>query len=139
MEEEWRVYLKENAPELYKQMLNSIKHQSNWRDRQIEQLQEENVRLLNGLKRLASPEAFHISKTTTKEDVMRMEYAEQIINSTPEIGKVAAAIEKVTVERCAEIAENHFDGRHMGRPIGGIIANAIRNEFGLDTEEELNE
>lgn len=57
MEEEWRVYLKENAPELYKQMLNSIKHQANWRDRQIEQLQAELDRskpLLDAAKVVAS-------------------------------------------------------------------------------------
>lgn len=34
-----------------------------------------------GLERLASPEAFDVSRTTTIEERMRMEYAEDVLRS----------------------------------------------------------
>ena len=36
MEEEWRTYLEEHAPELYKQMVASVKWSAEWRDNKIE-------------------------------------------------------------------------------------------------------
>ena len=38
MEEEWRIYLKEKAPELYQVMLESLEHDLRWRDEEIERL-----------------------------------------------------------------------------------------------------
>ena len=40
MEEEWKVYLKENAPQLYKDMKHSISHSARWRDDKIAELKE---------------------------------------------------------------------------------------------------
>jgi len=42
MEEEWRIFLKENAPKLYENMLSSVKHAAAWRNAKIEKLQQEN-------------------------------------------------------------------------------------------------
>ena len=36
MEEEWRLYLKNNDEELYNQMLSSVKWAAQWRDDKIE-------------------------------------------------------------------------------------------------------
>jgi len=38
MEEEWRIYLKEHAPELYQSMLVSISWAAEWRDKRIKKL-----------------------------------------------------------------------------------------------------
>ncbi len=39
MEEEWRIYLRENAPKLYEQMLSSVKWQAEWREKRIANLE----------------------------------------------------------------------------------------------------
>lgn len=39
MEEEWRTYLRDNAPELYQQALDSLNHECEWRDRRIQELE----------------------------------------------------------------------------------------------------
>ena len=41
MEEEWKVYLRENKPHLYEDMMGS----TSWRYHKIEQLKEDNNRL----------------------------------------------------------------------------------------------
>lgn len=41
MEEEWRVFLSENAPGLYEEMLSSVKHAAKWRDDEITRLRSE--------------------------------------------------------------------------------------------------
>lgn len=41
MEEEWRVFLSQNAPELYEEMLSSVKHAAKWRDDEITRLRAE--------------------------------------------------------------------------------------------------
>lgn len=38
MEEEWRLYLKEHAPELYEKMLGSVSWAAEWRDKKITEL-----------------------------------------------------------------------------------------------------
>ena len=39
MQEEWLNYLEKYKPELYKSAINSIKHQAEWRDERITQLE----------------------------------------------------------------------------------------------------
>lgn len=40
MEEKWLRYLKENAPELYADAVESINYQIEWRDNEIKRLRE---------------------------------------------------------------------------------------------------
>lgn len=40
MEEKWLAYLKENAPELYADAVESITYQCEWRDNEIKRLRE---------------------------------------------------------------------------------------------------
>ena len=40
MEPEWRRFLRENSPVLYKQMVEDLKHETGWRDRKIHELRE---------------------------------------------------------------------------------------------------
>ncbi len=40
MTEEWLQYLKDNAPELYKDAIKSIKHGNLWRDNRIAKLEK---------------------------------------------------------------------------------------------------
>lgn len=40
MEEQWRIYLKDNAPKLYDEMLSSVKWAAEWRDNQITELKQ---------------------------------------------------------------------------------------------------
>lgn len=40
MEQEWRLYLKENAPELYDEMRKSLEHDLGWRDKHIMELKK---------------------------------------------------------------------------------------------------
>ena len=39
MESEWRLYLKEHAPELYEEMLADVKWAAEWRDKKIDKLE----------------------------------------------------------------------------------------------------
>lgn len=41
MEEEWRLFLKDNAPELYEKMRDSVSWAAEWRDNKIEALTAE--------------------------------------------------------------------------------------------------
>ena len=41
MEEGWRIYLKEHAPKLYEEMLESLRWSAQWRDEQIADLKAE--------------------------------------------------------------------------------------------------
>lgn len=45
MEEEWVKFLRENHPELYKQMRRSVHWQAEWRDKEIDQLRTRNAEL----------------------------------------------------------------------------------------------
>lgn len=45
MEPEWRIYLQEHAPELYKQMLDDITWAAQWRDERIKELEDEKIRI----------------------------------------------------------------------------------------------
>ena len=54
MESEWRVYLKENAPELYEAMLADVKWAAKWRDDLIGQHKLLLARSAALLKRYAS-------------------------------------------------------------------------------------
>ena len=40
MEEKWLAYLKENAPELYANAVESVTYQMEWRDKEIKRLRE---------------------------------------------------------------------------------------------------
>lgn len=40
MEEKWLAYLKENAPELYADAVESTTYQMEWRDKEIKRLRE---------------------------------------------------------------------------------------------------
>ena len=41
MEEEWRLFLKDSAPELYEQMIGSISWAAEWRDKKISEITAE--------------------------------------------------------------------------------------------------
>lgn len=43
MEEKWRQFLKEHAPELYEDMLKSLDHMIDWRDEEIERLRSKKL------------------------------------------------------------------------------------------------
>lgn len=45
MEPEWRKYLRENAPELYDEMLSELEYSLKWRDDYIRKLEEKVARL----------------------------------------------------------------------------------------------
>ena len=53
MEEEWRLYLKNNDEELYNQMLSSVSWAAQWRDDKIEACEVRIEELLTFMNRLA--------------------------------------------------------------------------------------
>lgn len=84
MEEQWRIYLKENAPDLYKEMLESVRWAAEWRDNQIKELKqkckdkdEAIIALQGALGALLTCSEFD---TTDKALAQRIESAEQTAN-----------------------------------------------------------
>jgi len=51
MEPEWKQYLRENAPELYKQMIADVAWDAKWRDDKIAGLEAELTRYRAGIER----------------------------------------------------------------------------------------